>query len=64
MKTLDPEEREKIKNMTHASEMESKERKRQYSALNRAVKSSMNPALIQKMKICSDSERCPGKCIR
>lgn len=43
--------------MSHPGEMEDKERKRQYAAMNRAVASSMNPALIAKMRMCSDAER-------
>ncbi|CAK9054904.1 UBA domain-containing protein [Durusdinium trenchii] len=43
--------------MSGPSDMESGERKRQYAALGRAVKKSMNPALIQKMRMCSDGER-------
>lgn len=34
------------------------ERKRQYSALRRAVNRSCNPALVMKMQNCSDTERC------
>lgn len=53
----DPEEIERIQAMSGPSDMESGERKRQYAALGRAVKKSMNPALIQKMRMCSDGER-------
>ena len=60
LKLPDADTLEKIQAMSSASEMESGERKRQYAALGRAVKSSMNPALVQKMKICSDAERTLG----
>ena len=60
MRDLDSESIEKIQSMSAPSDMERGERKRQYAALGRAVKSSCNPALIQKLKICSDSERSLG----
>lgn len=60
LKVPDPETLESVQAMSSASEMPREERKRQYAALGRAVKSSCNPALIQKMKMCSDSERFFG----
>ena len=60
MKKPDEETLAKIAQMSSASEMEASERKRQYAALGRAVKSSCNPALVQKMRMCTDQERSPG----
>ena len=45
------------KNMVLTTSYPTKERKRQYSALRRAVHRSANPALITKIAHCSDTER-------
>lgn len=39
--------------------MDTDERKRQYSALRRAIRASASPALTNKFELCNDSER-PG----
>eukprot|EP00435_Cladocopium_sp_Y103_P073749 s121_g45.t1 len=43
--------------MSSPQEMECDERKRQYSALRRAIRASANPALTSKFELCSDTER-------
>ncbi|CAK9075136.1 unnamed protein product [Durusdinium trenchii] len=43
--------------MTEPSQMDKDERNRQYAAMNRAAKRSMNAGLINKLKMCSDGER-------
>ncbi|CAK8987453.1 unnamed protein product [Durusdinium trenchii] len=43
--------------MASPSEMERSERKRQYSALRRAIHRAANPALTAKFSLCNDTER-------
>ena len=43
--------------MTKPSDIEYSERKRQYSALRRAIIKDANPALIAKFSLASDGER-------
>ena len=57
IKTLSEQELDKIQNMSSASELEPAERKRQYSALRRAINKSMNPALTMKFRMANDGER-------
>lgn len=51
------EEKQKITSMASPSEMERSERKRQYSALRRAIHRAANPALTAKFSLCNDTER-------
>ncbi|CAL1143695.1 unnamed protein product [Cladocopium goreaui] len=43
--------------MSSPQDMDPDERKRQYSALRRAIRASANPALTSKFELCSDTER-------
>ena len=43
--------------MTKPSDLEYSERKRQYSALRRAIIKDANPALVAKFSLASDGER-------
>ena len=57
MVQLTDEQKQQISQMSSPKEMETSERKRQYSALRRAIRSSGNPALTTKFETCSDTER-------
>ena len=47
--------------MTSASDMETGERKRQYSALRRAIYKDASPALVAKFSLATDVERLLDK---
>ena len=51
-------EKKKIEDMASLQCMESSERKRQYSAMRRAIAKSCEPALLAKFQLSNDSERC------
>lgn len=57
IKNLSQEEKDKIESMSGPSDMPYDERKRQYSALRRAISRANSPALTAKFALCSDSER-------
>ena len=57
MVNLTDEQKQKISEMSSPKEMETNERKRQYSALRRAIRSSGNPALTTKFETCNDTDR-------
>ena len=57
MVNLTEEQKQKISEMSSPSQMESNERKRQYSALRRAIRASGNPALTNKFEAANDAER-------
>ena len=57
MMNLSDEEKAKIAKMAGPKEMEPTERKRQYSALRRAIRGSASAALTTKFELCSDNER-------
>lgn len=57
MTQLSQEQKDHIASMSSPQEMECDERKRQYSALRRAIRASANPALTSKFELCSDTER-------
>lgn len=54
---LSQEDKEKLEAMASPSEMDSGERKRQYSAMRRAIAKSCEPALLAKFQLCNDGER-------
>ena len=55
---LTDDEKQKIQEMATPQCMESSERKRQYSAMRRAIAKSCEPALLAKFQLSNDSERC------
>ena len=57
MTQLTQEQKDHIAAMSAPQEMDCDERKRQYSALRRAIRASANPALTSKFELCSDNER-------
>lgn len=57
--SLSEEEKQQIAEMSGPKDMDPSERKRQYSALRRAIRASASPALTNKFELCSDTER-PG----
>lgn len=59
---LSPDQKEELQSMATPSCMEPAERKRQYSAMRRAIAKSCEPALLAKFQLCNDGERC-GICI-
>ena len=54
---LNSEQKAQIESMAGPREFPADERKRQYSALRRAVVASADPGLLAKLQLCSDSER-------
>lgn len=58
MTSLTQEQKDNISQMSSPKEMDADERKRQYSALRRAIRSSANPALLNKFEMSTDGERC------
>ena len=54
---LSDEQKQQVADMTKPSDIEYSERKRQYSALRRAIIKDANPALIAKFSLASDGER-------
>lgn len=58
-KDLDDDTKAALKDMSSCKDMDYHERKRQYAALGRAVRSYNCPQLSAKYKMCSDSERFP-----
>ena len=57
MTRLDTKQKEAIQAMATSQGLPRDERKRQYSALRRAIQSSANPGLLAKYSLCNDSER-------
>lgn len=57
VKNLSQEQKDLIANMATPADMSTEERKRQYSALRRAVVKSCSAPLLAKFQLCSDSER-------
>ena len=55
---LTDQQKEDIESMASPSCMEPSERKRQYSAMRRAIAKSCEPALLAKFQLCNDGERC------
>ena len=55
---LDAEQKELLEAMASPAGMEPAERKRQYSAMRRAIAKSCEPALLAKFQLCNDGERC------
>ena len=60
---LDEDQKAKILAMSKASDMDRPERKRQYSALRRAILKEASPQLVAKFTFCSDRERCFGSMV-
>ena len=59
IRAVTDDQREQIEAMTSPADMPHEERKRQYSALRRAINADASPALVCKFKLANDSER-PG----
>lgn len=57
---LNDEQKQQIAEMTKPSDMDPAERKRQYSALRRAIYRDATPALVAKFSIAKDGERFPS----
>ena len=57
MTKLSEDQKEQIRQMATPQCMEASERKRQYSAMGRAIHKSCNPSLLAKYQLCSDTER-------
>ena len=57
MTKLSEEQKDQIRDMASPQCMEASERKRQYSAMGRAIHKSCNPSLLAKYQLCSDTER-------
>ena len=57
MTNLSDEQKLELAAMTSASDMEPGERKRQYSALRRAIYKDASPALVAKFSLAADGER-------
>ena len=57
MTKLSEDQKEQIRQMASPQCMEASERKRQYSAMGRAIHKSCNPSLLAKYQLCSDTER-------
>ena len=57
MKELTEEQKQELEAMSKPSDMDPSERKRQYSALRRAIHKDANPALVAKFSLASDTER-------
>lgn len=57
MKELTEEQKQELASMSKPSDMDPSERKRQYSALRRAIIKDANPALVAKFSLASDAER-------
>ena len=55
--TLSEDAKAKIESMASPSELQRDERKRQYSALRRAIIKSCSPSLLAKFSLCRDGER-------
>ena len=55
--SLSDTQKQELANMTKASDMEPEERKRQYSALRRAIYKDAPAALVAKFSLANDSER-------
>jgi hypothetical protein len=55
---LTDQQKEDIESMASPSCMDPSERKRQYSAMRRAIAKSCEPALLAKFQLCNDGERC------
>ena len=57
MTTLSDEQKNDLLSMSKASDMDPDERKRQYSALRRAIYKDASPALVAKFSLATDAER-------
>ncbi|CAL1154720.1 unnamed protein product [Cladocopium goreaui] len=57
VKELTEEQKQELASMSKPSDMDPSERKRQYSALRRAIIKDANPALVAKFSLASDAER-------
>lgn len=56
-------DKKRIEAMATPQCMASDERKRQYSAMRRAIAKTCEPSLLAKFSLCPDSERClPHNC--
>ena len=68
---LSDEEKKKIEAMASPQAMPTDERKRQYSAVRRAIAKTCEPSLLAKFSLCPDSERrlsqschaCMAQCV-